>query len=144
MGNSPDEGKPRDDRSRFTPETSVREVLDILEEHGEKRIKTTVIADETDYTRQGIKKRLRRLDDYIEEEDFGQGSSSLWSLKYTRRDFLGALDELDDLTPTNQIAEHVGCSIEVAREWLFKLEDEDEIVSKPMGSEHLVWVKKTD
>jgi hypothetical protein len=42
----------------------------------------------------------------------------------TSRDFLGSLDELDDLTPTDQIAEHVGCSVEVAREWLFKLEDE--------------------
>jgi hypothetical protein len=87
-------------------------------------------------------KRLRQHPEYFEEEDLGQGNPILWSLKYTRRDFLGALDELDDLTPTNQIAEHTGCSVEVAREWLFKLEDEDEIVSKPMGSEHLVWAKK--
>lgn len=142
MGNSPDEGKPRDDRSRFTPETSVREVLDIFEEHGEKRIKTTVIADETDYTRQGIKKRLRRLDEYIEEEDFGQGSSSLWSLKYTRRDFLNVFDELDNLVPTQDIAEHIGCSEEVAREWLFKLEDEGELVRKPKGNKGIVWVRK--
>ena len=59
----------------------------------------------------------------------------------TSRDFLGALDDLDDLTPMNQTADYVGCSVEVAREWLFKLEDE--IVSKPMGSEYLIWAKKS-
>jgi hypothetical protein len=62
--------------------------------------------------------------------------------EYTRKDFLSALDEPDDLKPTNQIAEHVGCSIEVAREWMFKLEDK--IVSRPMRSGHLVWGKKTE
>jgi predicted ArsR family transcriptional regulator len=142
MGNSSDEGKPRDDRNRFEPETSVQEVLDIFEEHGEKRIKTTELADEMDYTRQGITKRLRRLDEYVEEEDFGQGSSSLWSLKYTRDDFIEAMDELDDLTRTEQIADYVGCSEEVAREWMFKLEDEDVFLSMPRGDEGLIWSKE--
>jgi predicted ArsR family transcriptional regulator len=139
MGNSSDEEKPRDERSRFSPESSVQEILNAFEKHGEKRIKTTVLSDEMDYTRQGIKKRLRRLDEYIEEEDFGQGSSSLWSLRYTRDDFIEAMDELDDLTRTEQIAEYVGCSEEVAREWMFKLEDEGVYVSMPRGDEGLIW-----
>ena len=63
--------------------------------------------------------------------------------EYTRRDFLGALEELDDLTPTEQIADYVGCSDEVAEEWMFKLEDEGEVVSKMRGNKGWIWVKKT-
>ena len=38
--------------------------------------------------------------------------------------------------------EHVGCSGEVAKEPIFKL-DEGEVVSKPRGDQGILWVKKT-
>jgi len=142
MGNSSDEEKPRDELDRFSPETSVQEILDAFEELGEKSIKTTTLADEIGYTRTGMMKRLRRLEDYVKEEHAGQGSSSLWTLKHTRRDFTDAMDELGDLSQTEQVAEHVGCPEEVAREWLFKLEDEDSLKSVPRGNEGLLWVEK--
>jgi predicted ArsR family transcriptional regulator len=135
MGNSSEEEKPRDETHRFTPETSVQEVIQALEKHGEKRVKTSTVADEIDYTSQGAKKRLRRLDDYVEEEDFGQGSTSLWSLRYTRSDFLDTFDALGDLTPTEEIADHLNCSDEVAREWLYKLKDEGEVGTHTRGED---------
>jgi len=63
---------------------------------------------------------------------------------YTRGDFLGALDELENLTRMKQIADHLGCSEETVEEWLLKLEDEEGIVSKQLGDRKLIWVKKTD
>lgn len=39
--------------------------------------------------------------------------------------------------------EHVRCSGEVAKEPMFKLKDEGEVVSKPRGDQGLLWVKKT-
>jgi hypothetical protein len=145
MGNSSEGEKPRDDSHRFTPESSVQEILDAFEKHGEKRIKTTTIGDEIGYTRTGTTKRLRRLDDYIEEEHAGQGSTSLWSLKYTRSDFLNAFDALGDLTPTEEIADHLNCSDEVAREWLYKLKDEGEVGTHTRGEDiSPLWSKVPD
>jgi len=145
MGNSSEEEKPRDNSHRFTPETSVKEVLDALEKHGEKMVKTSVIADEIDYTAHGAKKRLRRLDDYVEEEDFGQGSTSLWTLQHTRSDFLDAFDALGDLTPTEEIADHLECSEEVVLEWLYKLKDEGEVGSHTRGEDMTpLWSKIED
>lgn len=63
--------------------------------------------------------------------------------EYTHEDFLNALDELDDLTRTKQVANHVDCSEKVAREWVFKLEDEGELVSKEIGDRRLLWIKRT-
>jgi DNA-binding IscR family transcriptional regulator len=60
-----------------------------------------------------------------------------------RDDFMGVLNEEDDLLRTEQIAEHVGCSEEVAKEWMFKMKEEGEVVSKPRGDQGLLWVKKT-
>ena len=63
---------------------------------------------------------------------------------FTRGDFLGALDELENLTRTKQIADHLDCSEETAEEWVLKLEEEEGIVSKKLGDRRLIWVKKTD
>jgi len=63
--------------------------------------------------------------------------------EFTRRDFLNALDEINDLTHTEQIANHVDCSKEVAREWMRKLEDEGELVSKQIGNRRLLWIRRT-
>ncbi|MDZ7687282.1 MAG: hypothetical protein U5J64_00925 [Halobacteriales archaeon] len=131
----------RDDRSRdeeskrFVEETDTREILDIVEEKGGRRVATQEIADEIEYTLQGTTKRLRNLSEYIEEENMGKGNPLLWSLKYDRRDFLKAFDALGDLTPPEKIAEHVGCSEEVAREWLYKLKDEDELATHTRGED---------
>jgi predicted ArsR family transcriptional regulator len=60
-----------------------------------------------------------------------------------RDDIMGILDEKGDLLRTEQIAEHIGCTEEVAKEWMFKLKDEGDVVSKPRGDRGLLWVKKT-
>jgi predicted Rossmann fold nucleotide-binding protein DprA/Smf involved in DNA uptake len=133
-----------EDSKRFTEETSTQEVLTVLEDLGGKRVTTQEIANEINYTTQGTAKRLRDLSDYIEETNLGRGNPLLWSLKYDRNDFLDALsnDELGDLSRTDQIAEHLGCDEEVVLKWMLKLEDEDEVVSKPMGDEGWIWAKK--
>jgi hypothetical protein len=146
MNNSGDGGsRSRDEeKGQYAPESSIREIIDILEEKGSENVPTTDIRKELDYSPAGTIKRLRQHPDFFEENDLGEGNPILWSLRYDRRDFLGALDELDDLTPTEDIAEHVGCSEEVAREWLFKLEDEEEVTPKPRGEKYSpLWVKKT-
>jgi hypothetical protein len=58
-------------------------------------------------------------------------------------DFMGVLNEEGDLLRTEKIAEHIGCTEEVAKERMFKLKDEGEVVSKPRGDQGLLWVKKT-
>lgn len=60
---------------------------------------------------------------------------------FTRGDLLGALDELENLTRTKQIANHLDCSEEKAEEWVLKLEEEEEVVSKHLGDRRLIWVK---
>jgi len=141
MGNQ--SGGDRDESShRFTPETSARDIIDALEKNGESNVPTSDIASEIDYTLQGTTKRLRNLSEYVEEQSLGEGNPILWSLKYTRRDFLDALSELGDLSQTEQISDHLGCDEEVALEWLFKLEDESEVVSKSRGNEGWLWAKK--
>jgi len=144
-GPSESSDQPRDEESqRFTAQSSVREILDTFEKHGEENIPTGDLAEELDYTKHGISHRLRKeLPEYVEEENLGQGNPILWSLRYTRSDFLGALDELEDLTGTDEIAEYVGCNEEVAKEWMFKLKDEGEVVSKPRGQYGLLWVMKS-
>ena len=135
--------KPRDDESnKFVPETSVQEIIKLLEEAGEG-VPTGDISDEIDYTRDGALKRLRRLKEqgFVEGRDLGQGRPILWSLKYDRRDFLNAFEEVGDLTPTNTIAEEVGCSELVAEEWLFKLEEEGKVRSKEGGKRKFLWSK---
>ncbi|MDZ7687637.1 MAG: hypothetical protein U5J64_02750 [Halobacteriales archaeon] len=130
------ENRPRDEESqRFVPETSIREVLTVLEKHGGENVTTGKVAEELDYSLHGTTKRLRRLDEYVEEENLGEGHSILWNLKYDRRDFLKAFDALGDLTPPEEIAEHVGCSEEVAREWLYKLKDEGELATHTRGED---------
>lgn len=62
--------------------------------------------------------------------------------EFTRSDVLDALDELENLTRTKQIAEHLDCPEEKAKEWMLKLEEEDEVVSKNLGDRRLIWVKK--
>ena len=134
------EDKPRDEESqRFVPEKSVRELLNIFEDLGGEAT-TSEVAEELDYSHAGAYKRLSNESEYFEKREVG--NSILWSLKYTRRDFLDVFDELDNLVPTQDIAEHVGCSEEVAREWLFKLEDEGELVRKLKGNKGIVWVRK--
>jgi DNA-binding GntR family transcriptional regulator len=56
----------------------------------------------------------------------------------------GCLRVSDNMIPAQDIAEHVGCSEEVAREWLFKLEDEGELDTMPKGNMGIVWAKKTN
>lgn len=63
--------------------------------------------------------------------------------EFTRRDILGALDELEDLTRTKQIAEYLDCSEEIAEEWVLRLEEEEEVVSKHLGNRRLIWVKNS-
>jgi len=137
-------GDSSEDTHRFTPDTSTRDILDALEKHGGNNVPTSDIADEIDYTLQGTTKRLRNLPEYVEERSLGEGNPILWSLKHDRRDFLDALsnDELGDLSRTDQIAEHLGCDEEVVLEWMFKLEDEDGVVSKPDGAGGWIWAKK--
>lgn len=137
-----DGGRGGEETHRFTPDTTVRDILDTLEEHGEENVPTSDIASEIDYTLQGTTKRLRKLPEYVEEQSLGEGNPILWSLRYTRDDFLNALDELGDLSQTEKIAEKVGCKEEVAKEWLAKLEDEGEVSSKSKDGEGLLWVKK--
>jgi len=134
--------KPRDEESqRFVPEKSVRELLDVFEKlDGEAT--TNEVAESLDYTHAGAYKRLNNESEYFDRTEVG--NSILWSLHYTRTDFLDALDELGDLSRTEQIAEHVECSEDVAREWLLKLEDGDEIVSKHRGGKSLLWAKLPD
>jgi hypothetical protein len=60
---------------------------------------------------------------------------------FTRGDLLGALNELENLTRTKQIANHLDCSEEKAEEWVLKLEEEEEVVSKHLGDRRLIWVK---
>jgi predicted transcriptional regulator len=143
MGNRP--GNSSEDTHRFTPDTSVRDIIEALEKHGGRNVPTSDIADEIDYTLQGTTKRLRNLSEYVEEKSLGEGNPILWSLKYEKRDFLDALsnDELGDLSRTDQIAEHLGCDEDVVLEWMFKLEDEDEVVSKPDGAGGWIWAKKS-
>lgn len=59
-----------------------------------------------------------------------------------RSGFLGALDEPEDLTTTEGVDGYVGCREEVEREGLFELKEGEEVVSKPVGSENLIWAKK--
>lgn len=142
MGNSHSgDGKPRDEESqRFVPEKPVRELLDIFEEK-DGEATTSEVAEELDYSHAGAYKRLSNESDYFEKREVG--NSILWTLKYDRKEFIEAMDELDDLTRTDQIADYVGCSEEVAREWMFKLEDEGVYVSMPMGEgEGLIWAKE--
>jgi predicted ArsR family transcriptional regulator len=128
--------QPRDEESqRFNPQSTVREILDTFEDNGEKNIPTGDLAEELEYSKHGITHRLRSLSEYVEEENLGQGNPILWSLKYTRRDFLKAFETLGDLTPPEEIAEHVGCSEEVAREWLYKLKDEGELATHTRGED---------
>lgn len=144
MNESSDGGdKPRDrEKGQFVPEHSDREIIDILEKYGGKRVTTTEVREELGYTPAGTIKRLNSMPEYVEKVE--SGNTLLWSLKYDRRDFLNALsnDELGDLSRTDQIADHLGCDEEVVLEWMFKLEDEDEVVSKPMGNEGWIWAKK--
>jgi len=136
-----DSDKPRDkEEGVFVPETSTREILDVLEELGEENVTTSEVQEKLDYTAAGAIRRLEKEDDYVEKTDLG--NNTIWSLKYTRSDFLGALDELEDLTGTDEIAEYVGCSEEVAKEWMFKLEDEEEVVSTPRGPYGLLWARE--
>jgi len=62
--------------------------------------------------------------------------------EFTRSDVLDALDELENLTRTKQIAEHLDCPEEKPEEWMLKPEQEDEVVSKHLGGRRLIWVKK--
>ena len=104
MTNLTDGGKPRDEETgRLVPETDVQEILDILEDN-DGVAKTSTVADELGYTPNGALKRLRKTSEYVEEENDGRGSSSLWRLKYDRRDFLHALERLGNLTPTERIS----------------------------------------
>jgi hypothetical protein len=144
MNESRDGGeKPRDeDKGQFVPEHSTREILDILEDYGGTRVTTTEVREELGYSPAGTIKRLENMSEYVEKIE--SGNTLLWSLKYTRDDFTEAMDELDDLTRTEQIADYVGCSEEVAREWMFKLEDEGVYVSMPRGDEGLIWAMEPD
>jgi len=140
MTESSDGGKPRDGKSgRLLPETDIQEILDILDDNGGVA-KTSTVADELDYTLNGALKRLRKTSDYVEEDRDGRGSSSLWRLKYEKKDFLYALEKLGDLTPTEKIAEEVGCEKDVAYEWLCKLEKDDDVIAKDKGDDYL-WSK---
>jgi len=144
MTKSRDRGdKPRDeDKGQFVPEHTTKDILDILEDYGGTRVTTTEIREELGYSPAGTIKRLDSMSEYVEK--IKSGNTLLWSLKYTHNDFLSALNELEDLTPTEDIAEYVGCSEEVAQEWLFKLEDEEEVTPKPRGENYTpLWVKKT-
>jgi DNA-binding MarR family transcriptional regulator len=127
---------------RFTPDTSTHDIIDALERNGERNVPTSDIASEIDYTLQGTTKRLRNLSEYVEEKSLGEGNPILWSLRYTRKDFLKALDELGKLSGTEKIASQIGCSEKVAENWLSKLENEGEIVSKRKGNKGQLWTKK--
>ena len=133
-----------EEKGQFAPESSIRDIIDILEKHGNENVPTTEIREELEYSPAGTIKRLRQHPEYFEEKNLGEGNPILWSLKYTRKDFLNALsnDELGDLSQTEQIADHLDCDEEVVLEWMFKLEDEGEVVSKSRGSEGWLWAKK--
>lgn len=62
--------------------------------------------------------------------------------EFTRRDILDALDEMEALTRTKQVAEYLDCSEETAEEWMLKLEEDEKVVSKHLGDRRLIWVKK--
>ena len=136
--------QPRDeDSQRFTTQTSIRDVLDAFEKHGEKNIPTGELADELGYSKHGITHRLREIPEYVEETDLGEGNPNLWSLKHTRDDFIGAFERFGNITHTDKIVEHVGCPEEVAHEWLLKLEDEGEIGSLSRSEHGIVWGRKS-
>ena len=140
-----DGGVGDDGSHRFTPETTVRDIIDALERNGEENVPTSDIASEIDYTLQGTTKRLRNVSEYVEEQSLGEGNPILWSLRYTRSDFLDAFDALGDLTPTEEIADHLNCSDEVAREWLYKLKDEGEVGTHTRGDDiSPLWSKIPD
>lgn len=128
--------KPRDrETGRLVPETDVQEILDILERNGGVA-KTSTVAEELDYTRNGSLKRLRKTSEYVEEKNGGQGSSSLWRLRYDSQDFLHALEKLGSLTPTERVAEEVGCDEDVAYEWLCKLQSDGVVIAKLRDGKH--------
>jgi hypothetical protein len=54
----------------------------------------------------------------------------------------GCLEVLGNVIPTQYLAEHIGCNEEVAREWLFKLEDEGELDTMPKRNKGIVLIKK--
>jgi predicted transcriptional regulator len=60
-----------------------------------------------------------------------------------RDDFIEAMEGLDDLTQTEQIADHLDCDEGVVRERIFKLKDEGEVISKPDGAGGWIWAKKS-
>lgn len=64
--------------------------------------------------------------------------------EFTRGDFLGALNDLENLTRIKQIADYLDCSEETAEEWILRLKEEEGIVLKQLGNRKLIWVKKTD
>jgi DNA-binding Lrp family transcriptional regulator len=56
----------------------------------------------------------------------------------------GFIEAVSKLARTEQIAEYVGYSEEAVRERMFKLEDEDEVVSKPDGAGVWTRAKKSE
>lgn len=141
---SPAGDDPRDEKSgRFLPESDNQEILKILEEEG-GYARTGEVADALNYTANGALKRLRKASDFIEEDNSGRGSASIWELKYERKDFINALKIHGDLTPTEKIADEVDCPIEVAEAWLDMMERDGDVASKERAEDDYLWSRTTD
>lgn len=67
------------------------------------------------------------------EEETGKYSTS-----YPESDFLNAIDDLDGLAGTSEIAEEVGCTRRTAYTRLKSLEEDGRVSSRKVGNS-LVW-----
>jgi DNA-binding MarR family transcriptional regulator len=67
------------------------------------------------------------------EEDTGKYSTS-----YPDSDFLNAIQDLDGLAGTSEIAEEVGCTRRTAYTRLKSIEEDGQVVSRKIGNS-LVW-----
>jgi len=140
------DNKSRDENSgRYVSKTSTREILDTFERLSESNIPTSDLKEELGYETPGAIQRLEKDMEYLKREDLGHGNPTLWSLRHTRSDFLEAFDTLGDLTPTEEIADHLECPEEVALEWLYKLKDEGQVGSHTRGEDMTpLWSKIED
>lgn len=65
--------------------------------------------------------------------------SGKYTARYTDSDFVNAIEALDGMAGTSEIAENVGCTRRTAYTRLKSLEDEEKVESRQVGNS-LVWI----
>jgi len=83
--------------------------------------------------------KLHNTRTVTDPNDRTRRSNGSFQTEYEPKDFVEAIDELDNAT-TSAVADHLNCGKGTAHRWLNSLEADGEVTSKKIGTV-VVWTK---